>query len=64
MTIAGPETAPTKPGFRLSNGTWAVLTFIAVFVFGWLVYREGIPPTWLRDFAAERSEEHTSTPVT
>ena len=62
MTIAGPETAPTKPGFRLSNGTWAVLTFIAVFVFGWLVYREGIPPTWLRDFAAEIALRATPDP--
>lgn len=45
------EQPETKP--RLSNGTWAVITFIAVFVFGWLVYRQGIPPAWLRDFAAD-----------
>ncbi|MHB1207312.1 MAG: hypothetical protein ACYCZX_17210 [Rhodospirillaceae bacterium] len=56
------DTAPAKRGFRLSNGTWAVLTFIAVFVFGWLVYRDGIPPTWLRDFAAEIALRATPDP--
>lgn len=56
--------AETKP--RLSNGTWAVLTFIAVFVFGWLVYRQGIPPAWLRDFAADialRAEADPDAPL-
>jgi hypothetical protein len=56
------DTAPAKAGFRLSNGSWAVLTFIAVFVFGWLVYRDGIPPTWLRDFAAEIALRATADP--
>ena len=51
--MAVTEPAPETTNFRMSNGSWAVLTFIAVFVFGWLVYRDGIPPTWLRDFAAE-----------
>lgn len=48
-----PEAKQPETRQRLSNGTWAVVTFIAVFVFGWLVYRQGIPPAWLRDFAAE-----------
>lgn len=43
----------TESQQRISNGTWAVVTFVAVFVFGWLVYRQGIPPAWLRDFAAD-----------
>lgn len=47
------EQAKAPPKSKLSNGTWAVVTFIAVFVFGWLVYRQGIPPVWLRDFAAD-----------
>lgn len=52
--MTDPAPADTdRRGFRLSNGTWAVLTFIAVFGFGWFMYREGIPPAWLRDFAAE-----------
>ena len=34
------EQSETKQ--RLSNGTWAVVTFIAVFVFGWLVYRQNL----------------------
>ena len=52
--MAEPAPADTaRRGFRLSNGTWAVLTFIAVFGFGWFMYRQGIPPAWLRDFAAE-----------
>jgi hypothetical protein len=60
------DIAPVKKGFRLSNGTWAVITFVAVFVFGWLVYRDGIPPTWLRDFAAEialRAEADPNAPL-
>jgi hypothetical protein len=60
-SIKGDAT-PVKSGFRLSNGTWAVLTFVAVFVFGWLVYRDGIPPTWLRDFAAEIALRATADP--
>ncbi len=54
------------PKSKLSNGTWAVLTFIAVFVFGWLVYRQGIPPVWLRDFAADialRAEADPAAPL-
>lgn len=53
MTDAVHPAKPSRLSGGLSNGSWAVLTFIAVFVFGWLVYRQGIPPTWLRDFAAD-----------
>ncbi len=65
MTEPAPADAKW-PGFRLSNGTWAVLTFVAVFGFGWFMYRDGIPPAWLRDFAAEialRAEADPDAPV-
>ncbi len=57
-----PATKSPPANRKLSNGTWAVLTFIAVFVFGWLVYRQGIPPVWLRDFAADIALRATPDP--
>lgn len=66
MSEQAPPPKSKLSNGTLSNGSWAVLTFIAVFVFGWLVYRQGIPPAWLRDFAADialRAEADPEAPL-